>query len=312
MHAGRRTVLAAAAVLGLVVATGPAAEAAYYNTYSDVGSTPDTQDTTSAQGFAAGSTYLYSVKIRRDDARAVIYRVNRTTGTRELMKNGTDNRGYNTWLGHANDMTIVDIDGSHHLFVVRMSASGAQLVKLRYSGNTYYRVGSYNVRSGGVNKAVSGVSRVSQTSTRIDFLFKSGRTVYNGSLPLRANTGVINISKAFDLKVSGALVNGATVPDLTTFNNQGFFYDAAKRLLYYPLTKDNRSIVLVYRNVGPATRAEAVSARDLSFRITSSAYSHFEIEGVGVSGGKLYFGTNRTRAGGGAADGVHAFKGYTG
>lgn len=60
-------------------------------------------------------------------------------------------------------------------------------------------------------------------------------------------------------------------------------------MLYYPLTKDNRSIVLVYRNVTPSSTGTITSATDLSFRITSDKYSKFEIEGVGISGGKLYF-----------------------
>jgi len=295
-----------AGAIGLVVATAPAAQAAYYNTYSTVAGTPDSNGTTAAQGFAAGSTYLYGIKIKKDDSRAVIYRVDKSTGKRELMYNATDRRGYNTWLGHANDMTIVDIDGRHHFFVVTMKDSGAQLVKLRYDGASYTKVGSYSVKLSGRTKAVSGVNRVSVTSSAVTFLFKSGRTVYKGVLPLRANSGTITIAKAFDLKVSGAKVNGQTVSDLTTFTNQGFFYDAPKRVLYYPLTKANRSIVLVYRGVGTTTRGEVTSASDLSFRITSSKYSSFEMESLGVSGGKLYFNTNRS----GGADGFHSFDGY--
>jgi hypothetical protein len=300
-----------ALVLGLLALSVNAAQAAYYNTYSDIASTPDTSCCTGVQGFAAGSTYLYSIKNHTNyDDLSVIYRVHKTTGARVLMTNGTNNTSTNPWLGHANDMTIVDIDGQHHMFVVTMKASGAQLVRLRYDGTTYYHAGSYQVRLNGAVATPSGIHRVSVTSTAITFMFKSGRTVYNASLPLRAASGTINLTKAFDLQVEGALVNGATVPDLGTFANQGFFYDAPKRVLYYPLTKDNRSIVLVYRNVGPTTTGTAPAATDLSFRITSSAYSVlFEIEGVGISDGKLYFSTNRASSSG-ANDGVHVFNGY--
>jgi hypothetical protein len=299
--------LAAAMVIG-----GPAAaaHAAYYNTYTDIAGTPDTSCCTGAQGFAAGTTYLYSIKNHTGaDDIAAIYRVNKTTGERVVMKNGTDNTSTNTWLGHGNDMTIVDIDGQHHMFIVTMEASGAQLVNLRYDGTTYYKAGSYQVRLDGAVAAPSGVDRVSVTSTAINFMFKSGRTVYNGSLPLRASSGTIDLTKAFDLQVDGALVNGATVPDLDSFANQGFCYDETKKVLYYPLTKDNRSIVLIYRNVSPTTTGTAPAATDLSFRITSSAYSTFEIEGVGLSDGKLYFGTNRANSSG-SSDGVHVFNGY--
>jgi hypothetical protein len=300
------------ALVMAMVAGGPAvaARADYYNSYTDIASTPDTSCCTGVQGFGAGATYLYSIKNHTDaDDVAVIYRVNKTTGERVLMQNGTDNTSTNTWLGHGNDMSIVDIDGQHHMFIVTMQASGAQLVRLRYDGTTYYNAGSYQVRLDGAVLAPSGISRVAVTSTAITFMFKSGRTVYNGSLPLRASSGTIDVTKAFDLQVDGALVDGATVPDLATFANQGFFYDATTKVLYNPLTKDNRSIVLVYRDVSPTTTGTAPAATDLSFRITSSKYSTFEIEGVGISDGKLYFSTNRANASG-ADDGVHVFNGY--
>ncbi|WP_232343983.1 hypothetical protein [Actinoplanes awajinensis] len=306
----------AAVIFGLalaMVAGGPAvaAQAAYYNTYTDIALLPNVSCCTGVQGFAAGATYLYSVKNHtNEDDVSVIYRTNKSTGTTVVMTNGTDDTSTNTWLGHGNDMTIVDIDGEHHLFVVTMAATGAQLVKLRYDGTTYYKAGSYQISLDGVTKSPSGISRVAVTSTAITFMFKSGRTLYNGSLPLRASSGTIALTKAFDLQVDDALVNGATVPDLGTFASQGFFYDATDKVLYNPLTKDNRSIVLVYRNVSPATTGTAPAATDLSFRITSSKYTAFEIEGVGISDGTLYFTTNRANADG-SYDGVHAFEGYT-
>ncbi|MBO3741930.1 hypothetical protein [Actinoplanes flavus] len=300
-----------------MIASGPvtAAHAAYYNTYTDIASTPDLDCCKAAQGFAAGATYLYSIKNDNDsDAVSAIYRVNKATGERVVMRNGTDDRSTNTWLGHGNDMTIVDIDGVHHMFIVTMdkTTAGVQLVKLRYDGTTYEYAGAYRLRLNGGVLPASGVNRVSVTGTTITFMFKSGRTVYNGSLPLRADSGNIDLTKAFDLQVDGALVDGATVPDLGTFTAQGFFYDQTEHVLYNPLTKDKRSIVLVYRNVTPATTGTAPAATDLSFRITSAKYSQlFEIEGVGISDGKLYFNTNRRDADGAGHDGVHVFDGYT-
>lgn len=125
------------------------------------------------------------------------------------MTNGTNGGSTNTWLGHGNDITIVDIDGQHHMFIVTMNTSGAQLVRLRYDGTTYYHAGSYQVRLNGAVATPSGISRVSVTSTTITFMFKSGRTIYDGSLPLRASSGTIDLTRAFDLQVDGALVNGA-------------------------------------------------------------------------------------------------------
>lgn len=310
MQFGRRLTIVAAMVLGFVVLSQPAAQAAYYSTYSDIASTPDTSSCTGAQGFAAGSTYLYSIKVRKANDRAVIYRVNKSTGAKKVMKNTASNVPYTSWLGHANDMTIVDIDKKHYMFVVTMNSSGAQLIKLHYDGTNYSKVGAYPLRLGKKVLTASGISRVSTSSTKITFLFKKGSQIYNGSLPLRANSGTVSLKAAFKLKVTGAKVNGSTVSDLASYSSQGFFYDAAKKVIYTPLTKGNRSIVLAYRSVSPATTKTAVSASDLSFRITSSKYSSkFEIESVGISGGKLYFNTNRATSKH-AYDGVHVFKGY--
>lgn len=311
MQVGRRLVIMAPVIAGVVALTESPALAAYYNTYSDIADTPNTNGCTAAQGFAAGATYLYSIKNHNDEL-SVIYRINKSTGDRELMTNGTSGGVTNPWLGHGNDMTIVDIDGVHHLFVVTMKGSGsAQLVKLSYDGNTYYFAGSYELTHGGATLSASGISRVSVSSTTITFMFKSGWTVYNGSLPLHANSGTIELTKAFELQVEGAQVDGSTVSDIGTFSPQGFYYDAANHVLYNPLTKENRSIVLVYRGVSSATTGTAPAASDLSFRITSSVYKFFEIEGVGLSDGKLYFSTNRVYESNGAAnDGVHVFKDY--
>ncbi|WP_447341332.1 hypothetical protein, partial [Mycobacterium tuberculosis] len=73
-------------------------------------------------------------------------------------------------------------------------------MKLRYDGTTYYKTGSYKVRLGTNVAAVSGITRVGASSTQIKFFFKSGRQVYNGALPLRANTGTVKLTKAFVLK----------------------------------------------------------------------------------------------------------------
>src|SRR5262245_46090745 len=80
---GRRLAILVASVLSLLVVSGQAAQAAYYNTYTDIASLPNTSCCTGVQGFAAGSTYLYSIKNHTDyDDVSVIYRVHKTTGER--------------------------------------------------------------------------------------------------------------------------------------------------------------------------------------------------------------------------------------
>lgn len=305
----------AVGIAGVVIATAPAGQAGtgYYSTYQDEGNTPNVGEHTGAQAFAAGSDYLYSIKNRtRDDGSAVIYRVPKDTEKAQLMTNGANGSTSIAGLEHANDMTIVGIGGVNHFFVVTRSSGTYQLKKLQYSGNTYKEVGKFSITENGVTKAVSGINRVSVTSTAITFFFKSGPTVYRGTLSATANSGTIAITKAFTLKTSGALVDGQPI-DLDGFSDQGFFYHESKQVLYYPLTKDNVSVVLVYRNVAPTSTGTIAPSTDTSFRITSQKYSaKFEIEGVGISSsdGKLYFNTNRSTSTNGNLDGVHVFERY--
>lgn len=314
MRFSTRRAFVAVGIAGMVIATAPAGQAGtgYYNTYQDEGSTANVGEHTGAQGFAVGADYNYSIKNRtRDDGSAVIYRVPNATEVPQLMTNGANGSKSIAGLGHANDMTIVTIGGVNHFFVVTMLSTGYQVKKLSYSGNTYKEVGRFTVKENGVTKAVSGINRVLVTSTKIDFFFKSGATVYKGSLPATANTGNIDLTKAFTLKTSGALVNGQPI-DLTGFSNQGFFYHESKQVLYYPLTKANVSVVLVYRNVNAASTGTIAPATDTSFRITSAKYSKFEMESLGINSkdGKLYFNTNRSTSTNGNLDGVHVFERY--
>lgn len=312
MRIGRRLAGLTALGLGLVVATAPAAQAAYYTGYANVGATKDVGSHTAAQGFAAGTTYTYAVKTNSSHTSSVIYRVTKSSGTAVVMKNGTSGGSSNTWLGHANDMTIVDIDDKHHLYVVTMNESGAQLVKLRYDGTTYRKVGGYYLRLDGKVSTISGISRLSVSSTGVSFLFKKGRTVYKGTAPRTASSGTINLTKLFTLNVANAKVGGKTISGLSDWSSQGFFYDTTKKVAYFPLwNKGSRSVVLTYKGVGTTTHAEYPADDALSFSIQQSKYSKFEIESVAVNGNRLYFNTNRSGSETGPNDGVHYFTGYT-
>src|SRR5690606_13849134 len=143
------------------------------------------------------------------------------------------------------------------------------LVKLKYVGTTYYKVGNYTIKYNGADKSMSGVKITGKDANNIYFLFKSGRTFYRGSIPLTANSGTINVSYGFYLNIEDAKVNGSTVSNITSFVTQGIGYH--NNTLYFPLTYKNVSIVLVYRNI-PTASGTIYADNNLSFRITSSAY----------------------------------------
>jgi hypothetical protein len=129
---------------------------------------------------------------------------------------------------------------------------------------------------------------------------------------LTANSGTITLSYGFYINTESALVNGSTVSDIATYTNQGFGYSAAKNRIYHPVTKGNVSIVLVYNNISTAS-GTITADPNLSFRITSSAYSNlFEIEGCSIGlNGRLWFNTNRrANPDDTASDGVHYFNDF--
>ena len=301
---------------GLNAASAQAAAAStstgYFSTYTTKATLGNANGCYTSEGFAAGSSYTYSVKINGDENKADIYRTRMSDGSTALMKNG-DKKGstYVTYLGHANDVVLTSNAGNYYMFIVTLKAGSASLVKLKYVGTTYSKVGSYTIKYKGANAAMSGVKITSKTASTINFLFKTSRTFYRGSLGITATSGTINVSSAFTVDVANALVNGKTVPGLASYVNQGFGY--YNNSVYFPLTHNNVSVVLVYHGISSAS-GTIRSANNLSFRITSKTYPNlFEIESVGIGAGNhLWFGTNRrTSSSDTSHDGVHYFDGYT-
>ena len=188
------------------------AGAAYYNTYTSVSLLNNAHSCYSTQGFAAGSTYTYSIKINSDETKAVIYRTRMSDGSTVLMTNGDQGTTYANYLGHANDIALHSNNGNYYMFVVTMKAGSMSLVKLKYTGATYYKEGNYTIKYNGENKAMSGVAITGKDAGNIYFLFKSGTNFYKGSLPLNATSGTIEVTDAFKINIKDALVNGSPVP----------------------------------------------------------------------------------------------------
>lgn len=294
------------------------ATAAYYNTYSTVATIPNGNGCNRAQGFAVGSSYVYTAKCNDDESKQVIYRTKMSDGTITIMTNGDTSNTYTTSLGHANDMDTCTIDGKYHLFVATMKTGSESLVKLQYSGNTYTQLGGYTLKCNGENVAISGAKKYAKDENYVYFLFfvydgtEDGVGVYRGRVPMAENSGTVNITHAFDISIADALVNGKVVSGLANFTRQGIGYIASTDQLLVPLTNDNVSIILVYDNASSA--AGTVTANpDLSFRITSSAYPNlFEIEGCDETNGKLYFNCNRkTNSSDISNDAICHFKNFT-
>lgn len=291
-------------IIGLLIASSllsMTAYAAYYNTYTKLATIPNGEGCNRAQGFAAGSSYIYTAKCNDNESKQVIYRTKISDGKTTLMTNGDTGEKYTTTLGHANDMDTCTIDGKYHLFVATMKEGEESLVKLQYSGTTYTQLGGFDLWCDGARISICGVKKYAKDDNYIYFLFfgangnQQNVTVYRGQIPLTANSGSITVSKAFDIDITNALVNGSTVPNLNTFLRQGIGYISSTDQMLVPLTNKNVSIILVYNNVSTATGTISADP-NLSFRITSQTFpTLFEIEGCDETNGKLYFNCNRKK-----------------
>lgn len=284
-----------------------AATTGYFNSYSTIASIPNRHSCTAMQGMAVGSTWLYTVKIKSDESRAILSKTNRKTGEVVNLKT-KDGKKYVTYLGHANDMDVTSIDGKSNLYIASMKTGTNSVVRMEIDGSYMTKKGHYRLKLNGADTSVSGIAVESKTSSKINFLFKKGCTFYRGSIGVNDTTGSINLTEAFKINIASVNINGK-VNDLSAYTHQGFGYYKGK--LYVPLwdsiNKRNRSVIPVY-NVNGTSSGTLTSDPNLSFRITSSAYSLFEIESCDISGdGKLYMNTNRSDS----QDAVLCFKNYT-
>ena len=278
---------------------------AYYNDYDTISSISTANGCTAMQGLAVGSTYLYTVKIKSDNSKQILYKTHKDTKKTTLLKNSETGNKYCTYLGHANDMDVTTLDGKSHLFVATMKSGSQSVVLIKIDGGNFKKVGQYKVTLNGADTSVSGIAVWKKTSTEITLLFKKGVTFYKGTIGINQRSGTIAIQKIFTINIKSAVINGKTM-DLSSFTHQGFGLKG--NTIFVPLYNSdstNVSIIPCYDISNPT--GTLTTKNNLSFRITSSAYSTFEIESCGVSSdGKLYFNVNRNNN----KDAVLVFKNY--
>ncbi|MGN0470995.1 MAG: RICIN domain-containing protein, partial [Acutalibacteraceae bacterium] len=240
---------------------------------------------------------------------AVLQKTNKNTGKTTNLTNSTGSNY--SYLNHANDMDVTTIDGYSQLFVATMATGSNSLVRIKVDGSKATKSGGYTLMYNGAQKSVSGVSIERTDANNVYFLFKSGATVYRGSVAKSATSGVINITKAFNINTSSVKINGSYL-NLSSYTHQGMGYHDGK--IYVPLwgggaEKSNQSIIAVYDTYNAFGTVN--SDPFLSFRVTSGAYSGFEIESCNVSSdGQLYFNVNRWTSSSGNHDAILRFNGY--
>ena len=260
----------------------------------DYGSCP------SMQGLGLCGDYFYAVKTDGDDYAATVTRVNKNTGAKSMMVNGGNGTYYFYDFGHGNDCEVVVAGGKTNMFIPTSATGANSLVRYTISGTTATKMCGYQMVSPSGANIGGGAVRVARVDDEnIYLLFKSGMTMYTGTLPINQNGGQLVMTKMCTLDTSGVYVNGSYM-DLSSFIGQGMgYYD---HHVYIPISGNsntstiNQSIILVYDLQGATGTIKPLN--DPTFRVTSSAYSAlYEIETcvIDPETNLLYFTTNRRK-----------------
>ncbi len=185
-----------------------------------------------------------------------------------------------------------------------------KIVKLNVNTkkNTYKVAKSYVLQYQGANLSISGITYSVGTDK---FIVRSGNRFFIGNF--NDKKGQFEYEATFALNYTKAVVHQSVI-DVSKYILQGIsFYQGT---LYVPLSKpdtnggaSNVSVILTYPlNINQMIKEqketltkdfskELFTRKDLSFRITSSAFTLFEIEAVDFDDGTLYFNTNRGKKG---------------
>jgi len=284
----------------------------------------------SMQGYAHakadGRYYGYAVKVRDDNGAANIIKYDQVAGSTSIMKNADKGTDKIYTLNHANDIDLVNIDGTDYIFVATMGESPA-IVKLKVSGTKYWKVAEYKVsgiiKDGADEKLVSGVSYVSKTDTTLTFLLRSGTRVYRGTIGKNSTSGTVNCNQIYNLDLehsnyTNCYFQSVTGADLRRhsvngqYKAQGFCYRNNKMFLAISKMGSCNSFVLVYDiNINATSVTTIQSNGNYSFELQVSDLKQFEMEDISVkSDGSLFFSCNATNANGVKNDFFGAVRSY--
>ncbi len=296
------------------------AQSGYFNTYTTYTGMSGSGFYTSMQGMCVDriNNMIYAAKINTSTQLTQLYsiKMNSSSSNRtvKLLKNSdTNSTSYD--LGHANDLAVKAQKGDEQVSIyVAPMTDGVKYVKkivklqVNTKKSTYKVAKAYVLQYQGTNLSVSGITY----SVGADkFIVRSGNRFFIGDF--NDQTGKFEYEATFTLNYTKAVINQSVV-DVSKYILQGIsFYQGT---LYVPLSKpdtnggaSNVSVILTYplninqmikEQKGTTTKdfsKELFTRNDLSFRITSSAFTLFEIEAVDFDDGTLYFNTNRGKKG---------------
>ncbi|MBQ2676799.1 MAG: hypothetical protein IJF54_05320 [Clostridia bacterium] len=159
---------------------------------------------------------------------------------------------YVNYLGHANDMTFVNINDSKYLYVatgrgMKKVDVDYDIVKLKITGNTFERVASYktnykymeNGNNVSVKQGITGLAFVKKDGDDLIFLAKKGTAVYTLRISSNAGNGTVTMTDKCFLDKSAYTQYGSP---------QNIAYYKGKILVTYSNETSGKSNILLTYN----------------------------------------------------------------
>ena len=306
--------LCAASLAAAAVFPASAAELKRYgdSDLTEIAELPESNGCYSSQGMAVGEEYIYAVQIGGNNDIATITRVDRESGRTTKMRDAATGRGYFKFLGHANDMDVVKINGVEYLTVLTY---GGGVAVLEVQDTMLKLHGEYTTKRGKNTVSPGSLSVKSVEGSVITFLCRQGMELHYATLDLEAETDEIKLIPKYSLNPTTPIIDGKTY-DFTGWLGQGIGVVGDMVLVVitgnHVVETINHSIILGYDLSKAASYR--LTTPDLVFYIVSdNYYGLFEIEDCDVApDGKIYFNTNGRRVlNGSSADGIYSFDAYT-
>lgn len=305
-----------------------------YKTYTSADSTlmwtlPNTTEggttCTAVQGMNVGTTYCYVAKRNSDDSYADIWRINMDTGAKTEMAyysslTATSTSSNNT-LYHANELNVVDIGGTNHMFAATCVA-GTAMSRYKIDGAALRFTGFFKmVTASGSSVTISAMRHVKTSGGYLYFLIKRANYFYTCRIPENATGGSasnptpVTIYRIFTIDTRNAVFatsNSAasTISTMDDWTNQGFGYNKSEKVLYVPIwdgITGTRNVIITY-NLKDIIDSKMESSSDsndwvhptvTSFLLSDTSVTSFEIEscnfrtGQGTNGDlRLYYNIN--------------------
>ncbi|MBR6593999.1 MAG: InlB B-repeat-containing protein [Clostridia bacterium] len=316
------------------VGVSPSASYSYngYTTYTDYTLRWKVPTTTeggnscpSMQGMNTGINNCYVAKRDSTDTYVGITRINMNTGATTVMKyysseSATSATGCNC-LGHANELSVVTIDGTNYMFGATAWYSKA-LTRLKISGTKLIFTGYFDlVNTSGDSVNITGVRHIKTEGGYLYFLIKRGLVFYyckiaeNETGGPASNPTKVTMYKIFNIETRNAVFaksnsSAGTITDIDTWTNQGFGYNATEKVLYIPIWDSasgyDNAIITYYLGdeldrmfTLTTNQSTILYPTKTTFRFTDSSLEKFEIESCNFrvqqaadGDHKLYFNTN--------------------